>query len=75
MATELARKVGAPLRMPYLALADLTEAMNRGWAERECRSVLLLPQERAGVSVKIDMELIRKVLEEDPPAPTDAING
>jgi 3-hydroxyisobutyrate dehydrogenase-like beta-hydroxyacid dehydrogenase len=74
-ATELAREIGAPMRFANLALADLVEAMNRGWAERDARSVMLLPQERAGVCIQGDPERIHAVLDRDPPAPTDTRRG
>lgn len=75
LATELGRSVGAPMRIANLALADITEAMNRGWAERDCRSVMLLPQERVGVNIKVDPDDIQEVLRKDLPAPTDTRYG
>lgn len=75
LATQLGRELRVPMRFANLALADVYEAMNRGWAERDCRSVMLLPQERAGVSIKVEKERIEKVLRNDPPAPTDTKRG
>jgi 3-hydroxyisobutyrate dehydrogenase-like beta-hydroxyacid dehydrogenase len=75
LATELGRELRVPMRFANLALADVYEAMNRGWSERDCRSVMLLPQERAGVSVKVDRECIEEVLRCDPPAPSDTKRG
>lgn len=75
LATQLARDLRAPLRFAALALADVQEAMNRGWAERDARSVMLLPQERAGVAIKVDPERIEGVLRKDPPAPSDTKRG
>ncbi|MGE4047655.1 MAG: NAD(P)-dependent oxidoreductase, partial [Acetobacteraceae bacterium] len=75
LATGLAREVGAPMRIASLVLADITEAMNRGWAERDSRSVMLLPQERVGVSIAVDPDGIKEVLDRDPPAPTDTRYG
>lgn len=75
VATGLAREVGAPMRFASLALADIVEAMNRGWAERDARSVMLLPQERAGVAIAEDPARIEAVLTEDPSAPTDTRRG
>lgn len=74
-ATALAREVGAPMRIANLALADITEAMNRGWAERDSRSVMLLPQERVGVKIAVDPSGIKDVLQRDPAAPTDTRYG
>jgi 3-hydroxyisobutyrate dehydrogenase len=75
LATELARDLGVPMRFASLALADIQEAMNRGWAERDCRSVMLLPQERVGVEIKVDPSAIQDVLRRDPPAATDTKYG
>jgi 3-hydroxyisobutyrate dehydrogenase len=75
LATGLGREVGAPMRMANLALADLAEAMNRGWSERDCRSVMLLPQERVGVKIAVDPSGIQEVLRRDPAAPTDTRYG
>ena len=75
VATELAREIGTPMPIANLALADLQMAMNRGWQDRDCRSAMLLQQERAGVDVKVDPADIAEVLRRDPPAPTDAVYG
>jgi 3-hydroxyisobutyrate dehydrogenase len=75
LATALGRELGVPMRIANLALADIQEAMNRGWSERDCRSVMLLPQERVGVQIKVDSEDIKKVLEADPPAQSDTKYG
>jgi 3-hydroxyisobutyrate dehydrogenase-like beta-hydroxyacid dehydrogenase len=75
IATGLARELGVPMRLANLALADLTEAMNRGWSERDARCVMLLPQERVGVQIAEDPERIQAVLDRDPAAPTDTRRG
>lgn len=75
LATELGRELRVPMRISNLALADVAEAMNRGWSERDCRSVMLLPQERAGVSIKVDTADIAEVLRKDPAASTDTKRG
>jgi 3-hydroxyisobutyrate dehydrogenase len=75
LATALARDVGVPMPMAEIALADLDRAMARGWAERDRRSVMLLPQERAGVQLAVDVAAIQQVLQRDPVAPTDIEHG
>jgi 3-hydroxyisobutyrate dehydrogenase len=65
LATQLARELGVPMRLAGLAHAELTEALNRGWAERDSRSPMLLQQERAGVTIKVDRDRIREVLAAD----------
>ena len=75
VATGLARDLNVPMRFANLALADIAEAMNRGWAERDARCVMLLPQQRAGVHIQEAPERIQAVLDKDPPAPTDTRRG
>lgn len=75
LATQLGRDLRTPMRFANLALADVYEAMNRGWGDRDARSVMLLPQERAGVSIKVDKQAIEQVLLDDPAAPSDTKRG
>jgi 3-hydroxyisobutyrate dehydrogenase-like beta-hydroxyacid dehydrogenase len=62
LATALGRELGLPMRMCELAYAEMTEAMNRGWAARDSRIVMTLAQERAGVEVKVDPERLKEAL-------------
>ena len=73
--TELARQIGAPMPHAELTLADLQEAMNRGWADRDRRVTMLLQQERVGVEIAVDPAAIAEVLRSDPLAPTDVASG
>jgi len=75
IATGVARDLGAPMRYANMALADIQEAMQRGWSERDCRTVMLLPQERVGVDIKVPFEELEEVLQRDPAAPTDTRYG
>ena len=63
LATALARDVGVPMRLANLALADLTEALNRGWGDRDSRVAMVLQQERAGVDIKVPADQIAKAVE------------
>lgn len=67
LATELAREIGVPMRLANLALADMTEALNRGWGTRDSRVAMQLQNERAGVEIAVNAERIAKAFEEDPP--------
>jgi 3-hydroxyisobutyrate dehydrogenase-like beta-hydroxyacid dehydrogenase len=49
LARRLAQDVGVPTRICDLVFNEVAEAMNRGWAERDSQSFLLLQQERAGI--------------------------
>ena len=65
LATALGREVNVPMPMANLALDELTEALNRGWGERDSRVAMLLQEERAGVNIAVGQELIREVLDRD----------
>ena len=67
LATALGRELGVPMRLSNLALEEMTEAMNRGWADRDSRIPMVLQQERAGVQVKVDKDRVREVMERDAP--------
>jgi 3-hydroxyisobutyrate dehydrogenase-like beta-hydroxyacid dehydrogenase len=60
LATALGRELGIPMRIANLTLAEMTEALNRGWGGRDSRSVMLLQQERAGVEIAVDPERLRE---------------
>jgi 3-hydroxyisobutyrate dehydrogenase len=65
LATSLGRELAVPMRLSNLALEELTEAVNRGWGERDSRVAMLLQEERAGVEIKVPMEQIQAVLKQD----------
>jgi len=65
LATSLGRELSVPMRLSNLALEELTEAVNRGWSERDSRVAMLLQEERAGVEIKVPMEQIQAVLKQD----------
>ena len=62
LANALGRELGLPMRMCNLALAEMTEALARGWGGRDSRAVMLLEQERAGVEIAVDPERLREAL-------------
>jgi 3-hydroxyisobutyrate dehydrogenase len=62
LAAALGAELGVPMRMASLALMELTEAMNRGWGERDSRVAMLLQQERAGIEIKVDRDALRAAL-------------
>ena len=65
LATELGREVGVPMRLANMALAEMTEAMNRGWAQRDSSVFMLLEEERAGVDIKVPPSRLREILDRD----------
>jgi 3-hydroxyisobutyrate dehydrogenase len=73
LANALGRELGVPMRMCNLALAEMTEALARGWGGRDSRSVMLLQQERAGVEIAVDPERLRAALA--PAVPNEGVKG
>jgi 3-hydroxyisobutyrate dehydrogenase-like beta-hydroxyacid dehydrogenase len=65
LATALGRELSVPMRAANLALEELTEAMNRGWAQRDSRVAMLLQEERAGVEIAVDPRRLKEILERD----------
>ena len=65
LAASVGREFGVPMKMANLALQELTEALNRGWGNRDSRVAMLLQEERAGVEVRADPEILRQALESE----------
>src|SRR5262249_20774314 len=65
LATSLGRELSVPMRLANITLEELTEAINRGWSERDSRVAMLLQEERAGVPIKVAPERIQDVLKQD----------
>jgi 3-hydroxyisobutyrate dehydrogenase len=63
LACQLGREMDVPMRLSNLVLQELTEALNRGWGDRDSRSAMLLQEERAGVEVRVTPERIAEILE------------
>jgi 3-hydroxyisobutyrate dehydrogenase-like beta-hydroxyacid dehydrogenase len=75
LATALGRELGVPMRACNLALEEMTEALNRGWGERDSRSAMLLQQERAGVKIAVGAEELRRSLAADTTATSEPKRG
>jgi len=65
LATALGREHGVPMRLANLALEEITEALNRGWGDRDSSSFMLLEEERAGVRIAVPRERLQRILEQD----------
>jgi 3-hydroxyisobutyrate dehydrogenase len=63
LAVALAREHKVPMRLANITLEEMTEALNRGWGERDSRVAMLLQEERAGVQIKVPPAAIKEVLE------------
>ena len=64
LALEVGREYDVPMRLGNLTLAELTEAMNRGWEQRDSRSAMILQEERAGAEVRIAADRIDAIMKE-----------
>jgi 3-hydroxyisobutyrate dehydrogenase-like beta-hydroxyacid dehydrogenase len=65
LAVEVGREFDVPMRLANLTLAELTEALNRGWGQRDSRVAMLLQEERAGIDVHVPPEDIQAILDRD----------
>ena len=65
LAVALGREVGVPMRLCNLTLEEMTEALNRGWADRDSRVALELQKERAGVKITVEPDRLKKSLAAD----------
>ena len=63
LAVGLGKEVGVPMRLANLALEELTEAMTRGWGQRDSRVGMLLQVERSGIDQpKEDIDKINAII-------------
>ena len=69
LATALGREHKVPMRLANITLEEMTEALNRGWAERDSRVAMLLQEERAGVEIRVPEAAIREALADDKSPP------
>ncbi|MFT5445084.1 MAG: 3-hydroxyisobutyrate dehydrogenase-like beta-hydroxyacid dehydrogenase [Gammaproteobacteria bacterium] len=66
LALEVGREYDVPMRLGHLTLMEMTEALNRGWENRDSRSAMLLQEERAGgVEVRISEERMAEIVNAD----------
>nr|WP_294524829.1 NAD(P)-dependent oxidoreductase [uncultured Rhodopila sp.] len=63
LATALGRELNVPMRLASLALADLSEGMNRGWGQKDSRVIMALQTERAGIEIKVDPQRLAEAME------------
>jgi 3-hydroxyisobutyrate dehydrogenase len=65
LAVALGRENRVPMRLANMTLEEMSEAMNRGWGERDSRVAMLLQEERAGVEIKVPPAALKEVLDQD----------
>jgi 3-hydroxyisobutyrate dehydrogenase len=62
LANELGREVDLDMQFATLTLAQMTEALDRGWGDKDSRIAMLLAQEQAGVDVRCDPDTLKDIL-------------
>ena len=65
LAVGVGREFDVPMKLANITLAEMTEAMNRGWDGRDSRVSMLLQEERAGGEVRVDPEILKQALESE----------
>lgn len=65
LACEVGREFEVPMKLAHTTLAELTEAMNRGWGGRDSRVAMLLQSERAGVDIQVAEDRLQQILDDD----------
>ena len=65
LAVAVGREYDVPMRLANLALQELTEALNRGWGDRDSRVAMLLQEERANVEVRVPEDILQRALEDE----------
>jgi 3-hydroxyisobutyrate dehydrogenase-like beta-hydroxyacid dehydrogenase len=65
LAVALGREHRVPMKLANITLEEMTEALNRGWADRDSRVAMLLQEERAGVEIKVPPAALKEVLDQD----------
>jgi len=59
---ELARQLGVPMKHAEVACQDFAAALDRGWGNRDSRSPMQIQNERAGVTIKVSAEDVKRTL-------------
>jgi 3-hydroxyisobutyrate dehydrogenase len=62
LATALGRETNVPMRFANLTLAEMTEALNEGWGDRDSRSPMLLQERRSGVEIRVPREQLHELI-------------
>jgi 3-hydroxyisobutyrate dehydrogenase len=65
LAAQMGRDVGVPMRLIDQTVAEMTEALARGWGGKDSRVSMLLQQERAGLDFAVDPKDVQAVIDAD----------
>jgi 3-hydroxyisobutyrate dehydrogenase len=66
LATALGRETGVPMRFATMTLAEMTEALNKGWGKRDSRSAMLIQEQRAGLDICVPRNVLQDILNNEP---------
>jgi 3-hydroxyisobutyrate dehydrogenase len=66
LATALGREIDVPMRFANMTLAEMTEALNKGWGKRDSRAAMLIQEERAGVDIRVPRNVLQDILRNEP---------
>lgn len=66
LATALGRETGVPMRFANMTLAEMTEALNKGWGKRDSRSAMLIQEERANLDIRVPRDVLQNILKNEP---------
>ena len=62
LANELGQEMALDMQFAKLTLAQMTQALERGWSDKDSRIAMLLAQEHAGVDVRCDPNALTDIL-------------
>jgi 3-hydroxyisobutyrate dehydrogenase len=62
LATAMAHELQVPMRLASLTYEEMTEALARGWGDRDTRVHMKLQLERAGVDIAVDQARLSETL-------------
>ncbi|MEI9923104.1 MAG: NAD-binding protein [Bradyrhizobium sp.] len=66
LATALGRENDVPMRFANMTLAEMTEALNKGWGKRDSRVAMLIQEERAGLDIRVPRSVLQDILKNEP---------
>lgn len=67
LAVSVGKEFDVPMRLANLTLQEMTEALNRGWGDRDSRSAMILQEERSGVQVRVSETLLNEAMSDQDP--------
>ena len=59
---DLAHELGVPMSLGEKAMEYYEEALERGWGDRDSRSPMQIQNERAGVTIKVSADDVKKTM-------------